>query len=58
MKDTTLQITVINNDYCQHGSAILYDKKGKVLQQIRFENLEIITDSATKKKVNFREIKE
>lgn len=58
MADTTLQIIVIDNDYCQHGSAVLYDKKGKVLQQIKFDNLEIITDSKTREKVNFREIEE
>lgn len=57
MTDTTLQIIVIDNDYCKQGSAVLYDKKGKVLQQIKFDNLEIIIDSKTREKVNFREIK-
>lgn len=56
MTDTTLQIIVIDNDYCKQGSAVLYDKKGKVLQQIKFDNLEIITDSKTREKVNSSEM--
>lgn len=53
MTDTTLQIIVIDNDYCKQGYAVLYDNKGKVLQQIKFDNLEIITDSKTREKHKF-----
>ena len=53
MTDITLQIIVIDNDYCQHGSAVLYDNKGKVLQRIKFDNLEIITDNKTREKHKF-----